>query len=208
MIPLLLDHGLGHGTAVAVAAIVGGMQIPGRVLLGPLERGVSARALAVWVFLLQALGLVALTTTSSAAGVFVFAALFGTGAGAATLVRATVVARLYGVQNYGSISGVLAMFATSARAVAPLAASLGYGLAGGYQPVLWVLVAVSFAAVGAQVFVEGGGDRRLMPSREDDRSPPMTRHPLRGSGEGAAWPLECPGHRDRPRSRVWAHPRS
>jgi MFS family permease len=160
MIPLLLERGLGHGTAVAAAAIVGGMQIPGRVLLGPLERRISARWLAVWVFLLQGLGLVALTTSRSAAGVFVFAVLFGTGAGAATLVRATVVARLYGVENYGSISGVLAMFATSARALAPLAASLGYELAGGYQPVLWALVAVSFAAVSAQYFVEGAGNRR------------------------------------------------
>jgi MFS family permease len=161
MIPLLLDRGLGHGTAVAAAAVVGGMQIPGRILLGPLERRVSARWLAVWVFLLQALGLAALSASNGAAGVFVFAVLFGTGAGAATLVRATVVARLYGVENYGSISGVLAMFATSARAFAPLAASLGYGLAGGYQPVLWTLVAVSFSAAGAQYFVEGVEDDRL-----------------------------------------------
>jgi MFS family permease len=160
MIPLLLERGLGHGMAVTATAVVGGMQIPGRVLLGPLERRVSARSLAVGVFLLQALGLVALSTARGAAGVFVFAALFGTGAGAATLVRATVVARLYGVGSYGSISGVLAMFATSARAFAPLAASLGYGLAGGYHPVLWALVAVSFAAVGAQCFVERVGDPR------------------------------------------------
>jgi hypothetical protein len=85
----------------------------------------------VCVFVLQALGLVALSPAGGAGGVFVFAVLFGTGAGAATLVRATVVARLYGVGNYGSISGMLAMVATSARALAPLAASLGYGLAGG-----------------------------------------------------------------------------
>jgi hypothetical protein len=117
MSTLLLERGLGQGTAVAAAAVLGGMQIPGRILLGPLERRVSARWLAAWVFLLQALGLVALATSTSAAGVFVFA--------------------------------------TSARAFAPLAASLAYGLAGGYQPVLWALVAISLAAVGAQYFVEG-----------------------------------------------------
>jgi MFS family permease len=154
MIPLLLDRGLGTGMAVAGAAVVGGMQLPGRLLLGPLERRVSAGTIAVSVFLLQALGLAALATTTGAAGVFVFAALFGVGAGASTLVRATVVARLYGVESYGSISGVLAMFATSARALAPLAASVGYGLAGGYRPVLWALVALSFASVGAQMYVE------------------------------------------------------
>jgi MFS family permease len=174
LIPLLLDRGLGHGTAVAAAAVVGGMQIPGRVLLGPLERRVSARRLAVWVFLLQALGLVVLSTSGGAAGVFVFAALFGAGAGAATLVRATVVARLYGVENYGSISGVLAMFATTARAVAPLAASLGYGLAGGYGPVLWALVAVSLAAVGAQFFVEGRRDRRTSRPQESQGGSGLT----------------------------------
>ncbi len=170
MIPLLLDRGLGTGMAVAGAAVVGGMQLPGRLLLGPLERRVSAGTIAVSVFLLQALGLAALATTTGAAGVFVFAALFGVGAGASTLVRATVVARLYGVESYGSISGVLAMFATSARALAPLAASVGYGLAGGYRPVLWALVALSFASVGAQLFVE----------RADARTRERTTHENRG----------------------------
>jgi MFS family permease len=154
MIPLLLDRGLGAGTAVTAAALVGGMQIPGRILIGPLERRVSPRAVALLVFLLQTLGLVALATARGATGVFVFAVLFGVGAGAATLVRATVVARLYGVENYGSISGVLALFTTSARALAPIAVSLGCGLAGGYQAVLWALVAMSLAAVVAMVFVE------------------------------------------------------
>ena len=154
MIPLLLDRGLGAGTAVTAAALVGGMQIPGRVLLGPLEQRVSPRVVALSVFLLQTLGLVALATARGEAGVFVFAVLFGVGAGASTLVRATVVARLYGVESYGSISGVLALFTTSARALAPIAVSVGCGLAGGYQAVIWALVAMSLAAVVAMAFVE------------------------------------------------------
>jgi MFS family permease len=154
MIPLLLDRGLGQATAVTAAALVGGMQLPGRILLGPLERRLSPRTVALSVFLLQALGLVALATARGATGVFVFAVLFGVGAGASTLVRATVVARLYRVENYGSISGVLAMFVMSARALAPLAVSLAYGLLDGYRPVLWALVAMSLAAFGALLFVE------------------------------------------------------
>jgi hypothetical protein len=154
MIPLLLDQGLELGTAVAAAAIVGGMQLPGRILLGPLERRVPPRAVALSVFLLQTLGLVALAAAKGPPGVLAFAVLFGAGAGASTLVRATVVARLYGVESYGSISGVLALFVTSARALAPLAVSLAYGLAGDYTAVLWTLVAMSIAACGALHFVE------------------------------------------------------
>lgn len=154
MIPLLLDRDLGAGTAVTAAALVGGMQIPGRLLLAPLERRVSPRVVSLSVFFLQTVGLVVLLLAHGAAGVFVFAALFGVGAGASTLVRATIVARLYGVRNYGRISGVLALCATSAKALAPIAASLGYGLVGGYQGVLSGLVVVSVTAVVALYFVE------------------------------------------------------
>lgn len=151
LLPLLAGRGLGAGPAVAAAALAGGMQLPGRILLAPLERLVSPRLLVTAVFALQGLGIVVLALAWSPAAVYLFAVLFGSGAGAATLIRATLVARLYGSAHYGSISGVLALFVTSSRAVAPVAVSLMYGLVG-YDVALWALVGASGAALAALAF--------------------------------------------------------
>jgi MFS family permease len=79
--------------------------------------------------------------------VFGFVALFGAGFGAITPARAALIAEYYGPASYGSINGVLALFLTFAGALAPLGAAWGHDLMGGYEPVLWILVATS--ALGA-----------------------------------------------------------
>jgi hypothetical protein len=90
-----------------------------------------------------------LAATTAAPGVIAAVSVFGMGNGMATLVRATALADAYGSAFYGSIAGVAAACATGARAVAPVVATGAYVAFGGYQPLLWLLVAGSFAAAAA-----------------------------------------------------------
>jgi MFS family permease len=76
------------------------------------------------MFVLQLLALLVLLGLPTPSGVLAFAVLFGIGAGASSPGRAALVADLYGAHQYGSISGVLALLLTLARAAAPLSASL------------------------------------------------------------------------------------
>ena len=48
--------------------------------------------------------------------------LLGAGRGVVTLMRAGLVAEFYGRAHYGAISGMLALFLTGARALAPVGA--------------------------------------------------------------------------------------
>ena len=65
------------------------------------------------------------------------------GNGLVTLARATMVADEFGTEHYGTIAGALAVPATIARALGPVAYAALATLAGGYPPV-FLLSAAAF----------------------------------------------------------------
>jgi predicted MFS family arabinose efflux permease len=153
LIPLLIERGESTAFAALALAVLGGSQLPGRLLFGPLSERLARRQATAVLFGLQLLGLLVLLGVPSHAGILIFAALFGAGAGASSPARAALVADMYGAQHYGRISGVLALLLTLARAGAPLGASAVYAGARGYTPLLWLATALIGAATVAVLLV-------------------------------------------------------
>ena len=168
LIPLLLERGFGPGFAGAALGAVGLMALPGRLVFTPLGSRWPRAAVTASIFALQALGIAALLGAGGARGVWAFVALFGAGFGAITPARAALLAELYGRMHYASISGVLALVLSLARAAAPVGASLLYVAGGGYDAVLWTLLGTA-AVSGAAVLAAGSGgeaaDMRLVEAR-------------------------------------------
>ena len=81
-----------------------------------------------------------------------FAVLYGASNGVMTIIRATMPAEMFGRDHYGAVNGALAAPVIATRAAGPLVASLIWSAGGGYDGVLWVLVAVSILAMGAFSF--------------------------------------------------------
>ncbi len=154
LIPYLTDHGFSTGFAATAAGLIGILALPGRLIFTPLGGHIPRRYVAAGIFLFQTVGLVVLVTTASAAGVIVFVILFGIGFGAITPARAALVAEMYGPREYGTISGVLALFVTGARAAAPVSAGILYTLFGRYEPVFWILIVISILGMGAILLIE------------------------------------------------------
>lgn len=158
LIPYLIDHGFSPSFAATAAGLIGTLALPGRLIFTPLGAWVPRRFVAGGIFAVQALGILVLVLTGTTAGVFAFVILFGIGFGAITPARAALVAELYGRANYGSISGMLALFVTGARALAPVTAGLLYGLFGRYEPVFWIVITIALLATGAIVLIDGGDE--------------------------------------------------
>jgi MFS family permease len=156
LIPYLTDHGFSAGFAATAAGLIGTLALPGRLIFTPLGGRIPRRFVAAGIFLFQTVGLIVLVTVQSMAGVIVFVVLFGIGFGAITPARAALVAEMYGPGEYGTISGVLALFVTGARAIAPVSVGLLYTLFGRYEPVFWMLIALSTLATGAVLCIERG----------------------------------------------------
>jgi MFS family permease len=162
LIPYLQDEGFSPAFAATAAGAIGLFKLPGRIVFAPLADRFGHRPTSIAIFVLHASGIAVLAMANSATGVWVFVVLFSAGNGALTLMRASLVADVFGLRAYGAISGTMAFVSQSAMAAGPLIVSLLVVAWGGYVPVYWVLaIVVTISAVGiAQV-------RPVSPSKEE-----------------------------------------
>lgn len=155
LIPYLTTQGFSTPFAAAALSLLGGSQIPGRLIFTPLGNRISRQLLTAVLFSMQAAALFVLLTFPGQAGVLLFAVLFGSGAGASSPARAALLAERYGYLHYGSISGVQTLVMTLARSIAPISFGLLYSASGSYRPLLWLLLVISMMSVGAMLVKPG-----------------------------------------------------
>ena len=122
LITLLKDAGLTARDAVLASALIGPMQVAGRIAEFFFMRRLSPVAVGTLAFVLMVAGMVCLMLVSQLAPVaVVFAVVYGWSNGVMTIVRGTVPAVLFGRRGYGALLGRLALPSFVAKAAAPLA---------------------------------------------------------------------------------------
>jgi MFS family permease len=146
-VPMLIEWGYQPTFAATVIGFVGAMQVAGRLVFAPLRTRLSSRAVTMLILACQSAAFVILWGVPGTVGLFAFVGLFGISNGMATLVRASIVAELWGRTHYGAIAGALSVASTLARAVAPLSIGLAYLAWGGYKPILISLAVLSMLAM-------------------------------------------------------------
>lgn len=146
-VPMLIEWGYQPTFAATVIGLVGAMQVLGRLAFAPVRTRLSSRAVVMLILACQSVAFLILWGVPGTVGLFAFVVLFGISNGMATLVRASIVAELWGRTHYGAIAGALSVASTLARAVAPLSIGLAYIAWGGYRPILFGLAIMSALAV-------------------------------------------------------------
>lgn len=148
MVPMLQSTGAGMVFAMAIAALIGPMQVASRSTDLFLAGRVSPRTVGAIAVLLTPTALLVLWAAPAAPIVlYVFAALYGAGLGLATIVRASAPLEVFGAAGYASVSGALQAPARLARAAGPLAGTFLFAIHQRYETVLAAMIAC--AAVGA-----------------------------------------------------------
>ncbi len=145
----LVESGVPMMRAALITGLLGAAQVPGRLLLAPLQRVVSDGWRLPVNFAVQACALLLVAFSGGAlqiAGVIVLGAM----SGAITLERAVVTVRWYGASRFGAASGSLAAGSLVGRALAPIAIELvhtvvGYDLALGGTAMLLAGAGLAFA---------------------------------------------------------------
>jgi predicted MFS family arabinose efflux permease len=152
LMSMLQAKQLSAASAALVGAMIGPMQVTGRVLEFAFASRLSASTVGIlaMAFLPIALWLL------SIAGVqwpllVAFAVIYGIGNGAMTIVRGAIPAELFGRDAYGAINGAMAAPVTVAKAAGPLVAALLFAWLGGYDRTLLVLIAIG--VISTAVFV-------------------------------------------------------
>jgi MFS family permease len=151
LIPVLHGKGWSLAEAAWIGALVGPMQVLGRIAEYRWLPDWSASKVGVIAMWLLPLSLVLLALLGgSALWIGLFALLYGSGNGVMTIVRGAIPAELYGRAAYGAINGALSAPVLISKAAGPLVGSLL--LAAALAPTAMVLLLAGLAALAAAFF--------------------------------------------------------
>ena len=147
LIPLLADRGVEIGVVMAIIALIGPMQVVGRVLLMAGQRHITTIQLGALIYFAFPVAMAMLAVgISDVYGLILFAVIYGVANGLVTILRGMAVPEFIGPEGYGVVSGALTMPTNIMRAAGPLAAAFAWSAFGGYTPVLWGLAGIMLIA--------------------------------------------------------------
>ncbi len=151
LISILHDRGMSAYYATGIGALIGPMQVLGRILETTFGKNASTKQIGLIAIILLPIALVLLFVPAQWLLIYaLFAAMYGIGNGVMTIVRGALPAELYGREAYGAISGAMATPVTIAFAAGPFVASLLYAIGGGYPGAIVALIVI--ASLGAVLF--------------------------------------------------------
>ncbi len=155
LLAMLQEQGFTPATAAWLAALVGPMQVAGRIVeFAFAHRASPSLAGEIALFAFPVSILILAFAGGSTGAVVAFAVLYGASNGVMTIVRGTVPAEIWGREGYGGLTGLMATPVLLARAAGPFAAAGILSLAGGYRAVslaIAVIGVVSWAAFAMAV---------------------------------------------------------
>ncbi len=155
MISLLRGAGMAEAWVIAIPASIGLVQVLGRLLLYFFEHHFDVHLANRLIPMLIPLGLGALLAGAGHPwGALVFVLLYGMGNGMMTIVKGTAIAQYVNRDHVASLNGALGLPSALARALAPLLLGVLWSAEAGYAWGLWLLLAMSVAAVLAMMLAQ------------------------------------------------------
>jgi MFS family permease len=148
LLAMLGAKGLGATQAAVLGALIGPMQVVGRLAEMSVGQRLSpTRVGAIALALLPASVLLFAVAGHATWSFVVFAVLYGAGNGVMTIVRGTVPLELYGREHYGAVNGAMAAPVLIAKAFGPLVAAFAWTVTQDYDTVALLLAAVALSSL-------------------------------------------------------------
>jgi MFS family permease len=152
LIPLLAERHVEIGVVMAIIALIGPMQVFGRVLLMAGQKHITTIQLGALIYFAFPISMTMLAMgISDVYGLILFAIIYGVANGLVTILRGMAVPEFIGPEGYGIVSGALTMPTNVMRAAGPLLGAFAWSTFGNYTPVLWGLAAIMLVAAAGFV---------------------------------------------------------
>jgi MFS family permease len=156
-VPLLTTWGVETAAILTSVAIIGPMQVVGRIGLMCFSARLETREIGMAVtVLLPAAVLALLFFPPTLLSLGVVATLYGAGNGIMTIVRGIAVSDLIGRTHYGAINGALTVPTNVAKALAPFAAAALWSAAENPSLMLWAILGSALLGTLGFVFALSG----------------------------------------------------
>ncbi|SDE33348.1 Predicted arabinose efflux permease, MFS family [Massilia sp. PDC64] len=169
LIPLFERLGQARGTAVLLAALIGPMQVAGRVGEMAFARHTAPQTVGRLTFAMLPAALAVMALGGAQAwSLAAFCVLYGLSNGILTILRGSLPRALFGRDHYGAIAGAMAGPALLSKAAGPLIAAALLRRADGAALLLSVLLAMSIVSLALYLRAVGVGAR---PEETFDKRP-------------------------------------
>jgi hypothetical protein len=148
IIPLMLERGFAMAAIVGTIAMIGPMQVAGRIFVTVFAKWTDFRIAGIisGSSLLAGFALLSLAQPDNHLN-FIFPIFYGSSLGIITIVRAMAVPELIGPEAYGALNGLLGLASALALAVTPVLISWVWLISQSYTAPLVVLSAVGLTAL-------------------------------------------------------------
>jgi len=143
----IVSHAIGLGisgtNAALIIPIIGGISIPGRILMGIAGDRIGNKPAWTICFIFLTISFFLLLAARELWLLYLFAVIFGFGYGGLSTLISPMVAELFGLSSHGVIFGVIIMFGgTAGMAVGPLLAGYIFDITGRYQLAFIIYVVI------------------------------------------------------------------
>lgn len=144
LIPLIADLGHASHLAVFLAALIGPMQVVGRLIERSGAQNLAPQTIGRFTFAgLPAALLILAMYGQQAWAVSMFCVLYGLTNGVLTILRGTLPQALFGTRHYGAIAGAMAGPALLAKAAGPVLVALALNADSARSWLLWAMLGLA-----------------------------------------------------------------
>jgi len=133
IVPHAIDLGISPIIAANILAVIGGVSIAGRIIMGITSDRIGSKLTFIISFVLMSAALSWLVVAGEVWMLFLVAVVFGFGYGGMAVLMAPIIAELFGLSSHGAILGSLEFAFTIGAAVGPLLAGHTFDITGSYQ---------------------------------------------------------------------------
>jgi len=153
LVPHAIELGISAANAANSLAIIGGVGIAGKTIMGAATDRIGTRTGIIIGFVLVCVTLVWLVIVRELWMLYLFAIIFAFGYATMIALMSPIIAELFGIRSVGILLGIVNFAATIGCAVGPVLAGWLFDISGSYQLAFFTCIAVSFIGLIITLFI-------------------------------------------------------
>lgn len=153
IVPHAIELGIPPASAANILAIIGGMGIAGKAIMGAATDRIGTRTGIIIGFILMIVPLTWLIVARELWMFYLFAAFFAFGYGTMVALMSPTIAEFFGLSSVGVLLGIVNFAATIGCAIGPVLAGWLFDINGNYQLVFQLCAAIGLIGLILTLFI-------------------------------------------------------
>ena len=147
IIPYAMDSGISSINSASLVAIIGGVSIAGRVIIGGIGDKIGYRRALVITFIIMVASLLWLYQAEGLWQLRLVMIIYGFAHGGSLALMAPLLAELFGTRALSSLFGIVLFFGTAGAGTGPIVAGRIYDVTNSYQSAFLIMIIASIVGL-------------------------------------------------------------